>query len=363
MRRGAFAVWILAGCGPKQGPAEPAGPSTPILPAPEATRYAVGPSAPRDPRVAELVGEAMLPWDEALSGAAGAIALDLDRSVDLSWARWAARRAGYPHPVVAVIDGIEPIDQLPLSLGDALRARIQMGEHVGLARARGADGDRWVALIGRPSLVLDPFARVVDVGAEIPLGGDRPADVLLQSPSGEWTSAPLPGSVVLDEPGEWWLAVLRPGDPSDVWVSVPVYAGERPPPTAPIDLPGVPATGPEDAVAGALDALDAVRDHYDLPALREEPTLATLGQRPLEQVLDGTWSRAAGESRLEAAGFVGGPVAQVWCRATTPEACVDDLLTRPDARASILDPRLLVVGVAAQADTAGVTMVVDLATE
>ncbi len=353
----------LLGCGPKKAPDAPDGPSLPILPAPEATRYAVGPSAPRDGRVAALVDEAMLPWDEALSGAAGAIALDTGRGVDLSWARWAARRAGYPHPVVAVVEGIEPVDAVPSSLGDALRGRIAMGEHVGVARARVLGGDRWVALIGRPGVVVEPFDRVVEVGAEIPIETDRPATGRLLSPAGVETVVDLPGAVTLDAPGEWWLGVIDPRDDAAVWISVPLYAGVRPPPGSPVELPGVAASGPSDAEADALAALAAVRDHFDRPPLRVEPTLSTLGAHPLQQVLAGAWDRAAGEARLAGAGFVGGPVAQVWCRAATAPACIDDLLTRPDARGAILDARLRVVGVAAQVDTAGVTMVVDLASE
>ena len=46
-------------------------PESPILPAPEASNYAVGESQAKDPFVARVAKG--LPWDEALSGAAAGL--------------------------------------------------------------------------------------------------------------------------------------------------------------------------------------------------------------------------------------------------------------------------------------------------
>lgn len=358
----ASVVLFVLGCGPK-APPEPAAVAAPILPAPEAALYAVGESAPRDPLVFGVVQEATLPWDEALSGAAGAVALDESRPVDLSWARWAALRAGYPHPVVAVVEGVEGADVPPAGLGDAIRAQLRMGDHLGLARARSVAGDRWVAIIGRPGLLLDPVPRFIELGARLPITGDREARLHVRAPDGAISESALPFEQRLEQPGAWWFALSDPRGEGAHWASFPVHVGERPPPTGALDLPGEPAVGPDDAVGQALDLVATLRDHHELPTLAEDPTLATLATRPLEQVVAGSWQAAEGEARLQGAGFVGGPVGQAWCRGTTVAACLDDLAARPDGWRTILHPAMRVVGVAAQVDSAGVTMVVNLASE
>lgn len=349
-------------CGPK-APLEPPPVAAPILPAPEAALYAVGESAPRDPLVFRVVQGSTLPWDEALSGAAGAMALEESRPLDLSWARWAALRAGYPHPVVAVVEGLEAADRAPLGLGEAIHGQLHIGDHLGLARARSATGDRWIALVGRSRLVLDPVPRFVDLGEAVPLTGDRSAHVVVRAPDGSLREDVLPCEIRLDQPGGWWVALADPRAPGEHWTSFPVHAGERPPPTGALDLPGEVAVGPGDAIGLALDLLDALRAHHDLPALDEDPTLSTLASQPLAKVVAGTWDGAEGEARLQGAGFVGVPVGQAWCRAVTVAGCLDDLAARPDGWRTILDPRMRVVGLDVQVDSAGVTMLVNLASE
>jgi hypothetical protein len=357
-------AWIALfalGCGPKSPPASL--PTGPILPAPEAGLYAVAVGVPADSLVAAVVEEGVLPWDEALSGAAGAVALDRDRRPDLSWARWAARRAGYPHPIVSMFEGNETADVLPAALASAAQSQLQMGDHIGVARARGPSGDRWVVLVGRPQVLLDPLPRVVDTGQPVSVIPDRPAAGFILAPDGERRIVPLPGPFTPDQVGEWWVALHAPGNPDDVWASFPIYAGVMPSPVAPLGLPGIDVVGKADARGEALDVLVELRAHYEVATLESDRTLDTLAELPLSQVLEGTWERAKGEARLAGAGYVGGPLAQVWCRASTVAACVDDLATRPGTRQVILDRRMRVVGVAAQTDTSGVTMVVNLASE
>lgn len=362
MHRSMMLLLLAVGCGPK-APPEPAPVAAPILPAPEAALYAVGASAARDPLVFRVVQDATLPWDESLSGAAGAMALEEGRPLDLSWARWAALRAGYPHPVVAVVEGLEAADLTPVGLGDALHRQLRMGDHLGLARARSATGDRWIALVGRPRLLLDPVPRFVDLGARLPLSADRPARVLVRAPDGSIREDTLPCELRLDQPGGWRIALEDPRQPGRLWAGFPVHAGERPPPTGGLDLPGAPVVGPDDAIGLGFELIDALRDHHGLAPLAEDQTLSTLAAQPLSRAIAGTWDRTAGEARLQGAGFVGVPVGQAWCRAATVAGCLDDLALRPDGWRTILDPRMRVVGLDVQVDSAGVTMLVNLASE
>ncbi|MEC8423461.1 MAG: hypothetical protein VX000_06765, partial [Myxococcota bacterium] len=351
---GSLLVIALVGCG-RKSPPEPPAAATPILPAPEAALYATGESAPRDSLVFRVVQESSLPWDEALSGAAGSVALDAGRTLDLSWSRWAALRAGYPHPVVAVVEGSEAADRGPVGLGDAIHAQLRMGDHLGLARARSTTGDRWIALVGRPGLLLDPIPRFVEVGVDVPISGDRPARLLIRAPDGTVVEDALPCEVRLDQQGGWWFSLEDPRAPGDRWASFPVFAGERPPPTGGLDLPGDTVVGPDDAAGLAFELIGQLRRHYDLAELDADATLSTLAALPLAQVVAGEWDGEGGEARLQGAGFVGGPVGQAWCRGATVAGCLDDLATRPGGWRTILDPRMRVVGLDAQVDSAGVT--------
>ena len=106
-----------------------------------------------------------------------------------------------------------------------------------------------------------------------------------------------------------------------------------------------------------------IRSAFEAVALAEDGTLQTLARHPLEQVLDGSWDRDAGEARLRGAGFVGGPVAQLWCAATTVESCIDELLADADGRAALLHPQLRLGGAAAQVRTDGVVVLLNLTSE
>ena len=64
----------LLSCAPKELPPPPL-PPAPILPAPDGEFYATGTSEPRDPLIAQAVSVG-LPWQESLSGAATALALE-----------------------------------------------------------------------------------------------------------------------------------------------------------------------------------------------------------------------------------------------------------------------------------------------
>lgn len=356
---------LALACGPKTPPAEVVpefeAPVSPIVPSPDGARYVTGAGTPRDPLVAKVIGED-LPWDESLAGAAAGLALDDAVLPSLEGAAWAAVRAGYPYPVVTVLTGEVPPGEFPVGLGDGVRSNLRPGDDLGLVRARTNRVDRWVAVIGRPLMDLGAFEREGPVGREVDLGSGLGAHWSLVSPTGNQTDGVLPATLRLDEEGEYWLVVRREADDALV-VSIPLYAGMRVPGEPVLVLPGAPANAPGEAVAQGYALLDGVREAFDLVAIQHDPTLETLAQRPLERVADGSWSRADGEARLRAAGFVGGPAVQLSCAAKTVAACLDRLMTDVDGRVALLDPQLRVGGIAAQVETGGLRLVLNLASE
>lgn len=353
----------LVGCAKNKPPAAtPVDPgATPVLPAPEGSHYALGVDVPTDPLVGDVVRTGLFIWVESLSGAATRLVLDTERAPTLDAARWAAVRAGYPHPITEIIEGTEPAGVVPTELIDVLRARLRQGDHLGLVRARTAAGDKWLALIGRPAVTVAEFAREHPVGTTLELDADALGGWVAVSPQGSVQHGALPLAVQLDTAGEWWVE-LRASDTRPL-LALPVYAG-TPTPVAPLlhdfpdDLPD--PTALPDLV---LDALDEIRSTFELPALDWDPTLATLATTPVRQVRAGTWDHTAGVQRLRGAGFLGGPLEQVTCTAPSVPACIHNLMRHADDRAALLNPGMRLVGVAGEVRTDGVTLVANLSSE
>ena len=354
-------VWLtICACAPKPVPVAEPTDEPPILPAPEAAMYAHGPSAPKDAMVA--VAAHGLAWDEALSGAAGAIAVTGEEPT-MPVVRWAAIRAGYPYPVLTAVAGRSDRDVAPQEMLDRISELLGPQDDLGLARARVASSDVWVALVGRAPSRLVPFPREVAVGDAVvlaPEGTPRALEWALVSPRGELRTGTLPAEVVLDHMGEWWLEVASPN--GHVVASVPLYAGMTTPPR-PVVLEDAGVSGPTEASAVLLDDVNRVRQAFHLSAVALDSTLTTLADWPLEQVVGGTWVREEGEKRLLAAGFVGGPVAQLACTEASVIDCVDGWLRKPRDRARVLDPGFRVGGVAVQVRTDGITAVLNLASD
>lgn len=195
-------VWlsVCCACAPKPAATEsPTDDDTPILPAPDAGMYAHGPSAPKDAMVA--VAAEGLAWDEALSGAAGAIAVT-GNDPTMPAVRWAAIRAGYPYPVLTAVTGSSDHGVAPDGMLERIRNLLRPGDDLGLARARVGAADVWVALVGRTAGRLVPFPREVEVGDAVMLAPDAtlrgPLEWTLVSPRGELRTGKLPADVVLD---------------------------------------------------------------------------------------------------------------------------------------------------------------------
>jgi hypothetical protein len=349
---------------PEPPPPPPSPDAPPILPSPEGSHYALGTRQPADPIVEAIVRKGLFPWVESLSGAATTIALDTTHHPTLSAAQWAAIRAGYPHPVLTIVEGTEPPGTLPDELIGALAPNLRIGDHLGLVRARTAAGDRWVAIVGRPAVELNPFPREYPVGATLEVTGSSLAQWVLVSPSGKRSSGSLPLTAPLGQAGEWWLEFQASPADSTQLMGVPIYVGIPTPkaPTIPVhDVGELP--GPEELRDRALDALFDVRAAFDLPEFAWDATLASLAATPVQQVLAGTWDAGKGVQRLRGAGFIGGPAAQLTCTASSVEACVTSLAHHADTRAQLLDPGLRLVGVAGEVRTSGVTLVLNLSSE
>ena len=349
---------LLMSCAPKVEPPPPL-PPAPILPSPDGKLYATGQSDPRDPLVAQVVSGG-LPWQESLSGAATALALEQPFAPELSSAKWAAVRAGYPHPIRTMLVASVTQDDVPDALISELQRAVSAGDDIGLVRARAGGSDRWVALLGRPSVHLSPFPRELALGEALVLESDGDLTYRLLSPSNILSTGRLPAEPRLSESGEWWLELRRREQPV---LSIPLHVDMQTPPAPILTLPGAESARPSDAVALAYELLSEIRGAFEVAGLATDPTLETLASYPLQQALEGTWEQEAGESRLRGAGFVGGPVGQLTCTGRTVAVCLDTLLWSLDDRAVLLDPGLRVVGAAAQVSTEGITMVLNAASE
>jgi len=358
-RAALLAALLAAGC-PKEAP--PAGPpevvpDTPVLPAPLAPAYARGAEVPADPLVARVVEQGGLRWSESLSGAAGALALS---GAPAGSATWACVRAGYPHPVELRIQGLEAAGAWPSGLIEQLRGRVRAGDDVGLARARSLSGDRWVALVGRPQIEVPPFPRELRVGEVLTLP-DLGVHYALVSPRGRIVEGATPLRHALDAPGEWLLELIQPSDGRTL-LSAPLFVGEATPLDPPFAESGPPA-GPDAARAELLRLIDDLRADHGLPTLSGDPTLDGLARHPLEQLRAGAWDRGAGEARLRAAGFVGGPVAQLSCAGPTVAACLGQIAGQARGRVALLQPGLRLVGLATEVRADGLLVVLNLSSE
>jgi hypothetical protein len=329
----------------------------PILPADRARVYAVGATAPRDLLVAQVVAHAGLPWVEALSGAAGRMALDPTARPDPLDARWLAAVAGYPHHVDAVIFGEEAAGAFPVGLLRALDGRLPPGAQLGLARARVLERDRWVALIGLPAVELAAFPREYAKGAPLLLPADRPGRWALVSPLGALRSGALPVDAVLDVDGEWWLEI----ETAQGKTGLPLYVDMDTPPAPLLRSAGERVAGPAETEARAHAVLAELREAFGAPGLSPEATLRALSRQPLDEAKEGRWDGEAAVGRLRAAGFVDGPAVALRCAGPTVPACVDQWMRAPAARAQLLDPALGAAGFGVETSTDGVQLVLQAA--
>ena len=284
-----FILMLLMACGPKKPVEEPPQPvdstANPVLPALEAPAYAERQTLPSDELVAQ-VALGMI-WDEALSGASAALALS-DAAPSLEAAQHAAHRAGFPYPVRVISSGMVDAGKHPDALLRTLHKVMGKSDRLGLARARKGMSDHWVALLSAPVDKLEPFEREQPLGAEVQIRAVGPGTWMAISPSGAVKSGRMPASIKLDEEGEWWLEV---DGLHETIAAVPLFVGMKTPVSPVIDLPGETISGPVAAADEALLLVSSVREAFAMTSLRDDGTLETLAQYPLDLLLSGQWDR------------------------------------------------------------------------
>jgi hypothetical protein len=335
---------LLASCAHQPSTAQLDAP--PSLPAPQSRIFQRAPGTPSDPAVARLVGGVR--WDTALSGAAGGLGVEASMGV-VSYQSWevreAAWKAGYPIPVKQVRAWTTPVGGAPpAELLDWL-ATVDEATDIGLVRTRSPETDAWVALAARPRLELPAFPREGRVGTELrfpPLPGFR---LVWSDPVGGLDEASLDTERVigLHTPGCWLIDVR---DEQGTAARFPVWVGVSPPDIRLYDLPDLPSDPLERA--GAL--LDEARALAERPEWIRDPTLDLVAQKRLAEP-DGDLAEM-----LDHLGYDSSKAGSFSCEGPTLEACIDQVLWRPESRRAIVAPQRL-SGLALEAKGGGVRLV------
>jgi len=340
---------LLCSCGgtrpPTQVQLQSLGDAAPRLPAPEAGVYATHLTAPSDPLVSTVLGD--IPWEESLSGAAGALGVELagGRPTDAWVIRWAALRAGYPFPIDEFSYERVAEGAVSQSILEILQQTAQPHDHAGLVRVRGGQGDYWVGLVSHPRIELQPVPRALPLGGELELVCTS-SDVLqlsLVSPSGHLELSDLRQgrSIALDEEGEHWVEIR---DSVGVAAAFSVYVGEMDDLTAPLPQTTHIAADPYSLELDTWDLLDEVRAFYGWETPAEDPILGPVARAHLDDHM-GYEGPASGAFR----GEPGSCRASMSCGLVVGdgvEACFHQWLVDPSARAALVDPRCDVAGVA-----------------
>jgi hypothetical protein len=297
---------------------------SPVLPSPRGEVYTRVPAEPNDPLVASVVGG--LPWDEALSGVATAVALaeNSGDGMDSCRLRWLAVLAGYPFAPDGWLSTLVPQGQVPTDLIEVARGHARRSADIGLVRARVGEQDRWVLVAARPNGALPVLPRELAVGDDLALGE---GDWEVADPLGELR--PPAATVRLDTPGEW-LVGLRGVDGRFV-AALPVYVDATPPELPPARCEVGAGTAEQRAAAFVA----GVRGRYGFDPLARDPALDSVARARLRAFVAGDPLPDA-RSQLQAAGYIGVPVAAGACVASTVEACLSELWWSPADRGPLV---------------------------
>lgn len=350
-----IAVLALSGC---KKPVEPAVDyrAPPQLPSPVAGTYALVPAHPKDPVVAQLVGERK--WDASLAGAASGLALAMSRGDGgiTPWeVREAAWRAGTPYPVLQVRGWNQGIGgPPPRPLVEWLQT-VDPEHYLGIVRARSSTGEFWVALTAAPRGSVGVQPRQVPVGGSIQLpvieGGSF---VMADSDGGVQTgSTEIEQRFTLGRDGEWLFEIR---DDEGTLALFPVYCGVVPPELALFESTGPTLPDADAAEEHALDLLQEVRAIYGARAWERDPMLDSAARSVLR---DGTSSAHDLARRL---GYDPALFARWECSAASVEGCLDKVLWKPQSRPALLGDTE-VLGVAARLGPTGVHLVALIAAE
>lgn len=363
-----FLPLLLLACPKPEGSGPPVELGPPVLPAPEGAVYTRGQGEPRDalvrwavappPAAKGMEAPAPLPYDEVLSGAAAGAGLAWETlgGLDLPAVRWAAMRAGWPYPIQSWSWDLGPAEAVDLTWLAELRARVQPGQVVGLARVRNPQGDVWVALFSTPTAPLPAFEREYSVGDTLSIPPPEGAAWSLRAAS-PGLALVSGDSLALTEAGEWVLDVVGPT--GALFARVPLYVGERTPEDGPMNELSAPPTDEGAALREALALVNELRSLVDAPPVTVEPLLAAVARKEVARRAEGGLPPTDIEARVRAAGFPEGPVGEVHCRAQSVGECMDGLYWSTDPRRVLLDPKLDAVGAAVVLTDGDVRVVLD----
>lgn len=336
-------MWLLflACVRPGLVPLDPGAP--PRLPSPQSEVYVSVRALSPDPVVVRAFSE---PLDEALSGAAAAIALAMAAHSTLPQGelRWRAILSGYPWPLVTATVATVPTEQVPAELVTAAKG-FSATSDVGLVRSRDGELDRWVLLVGQPTGRFPSFARELAPGARVGLAG---FSFRLSQPDGSVVTGE--GTVQFSAVGEYLLELSQAGS---VATAVPVYVGQKTPQGAPF-AGAASAENAGDLDEEVLVRLDALDLWYKRKPAERDPMLDTIARSRLRQWLAGQ-PLAPAAQHLAAAGYLDGVGGA--CRAATVADCLDAMWWSVDDRAPLSAPVEL-LGWAAMPAAGGVAVVV-----
>ena len=351
---------ILLGCAPKLAP-NPAQESTPVLPALEADVYTLAPTPPADFLVAKIAKG--LPFDEALAGAAAALAIPLSQSQSASFdsadLTWACIRAGWPYPLSDMRSLRVAKDGLPEGLLAELE--IQDTSRVGLVRARGANSDTWVYLQSEVIAPAHAFLKTHELNTAFPnpFPKESPVKTHLLSPSGVVHT--LRGEQQLDEVGEWLLESHIQGQRV---LLAALFVDMEAPQKAILPYQGADADQ-KDPAALAARLLSQMHKVYFATekGLKRESALDTSARMALKAWKAGLDLPAA-HVRFEKLGYVREPRGELLCTGDSVRACIDNLFWSVPLRKVLLSENHTLVGVAAsEADKGQLTLMINLAAQ
>ena len=316
-------------CGPK-APTATMLEAAPKLPAPRAPAYATARTVPSDPVIARIVEEKA--WNESLSGAAAGLALGWSAgSGSLSgWeVREAAWQAGWAWPIQEVRGWITGQGDPPPDDLMAWLEGIGPDQDIGLVRARGRNGDAWVALRSTPRGPTLPRPRQVEVGDALAFSPQPGVELTIADPSGVVTTMDLGSERVVhaDLPGEW---LVETRDEKGVISLYPVYAGLVPPEATVLATVDHPSSD-EDAEKTFARILTDVRATYGRKPYSNDPLLDAA-----------TTSMGSGRAATRAAdvarnlGYRPETTWKISCRGRTLTECADHVLWNPRARSALL---------------------------
>ncbi|MCA9568068.1 MAG: hypothetical protein KC656_09510 [Myxococcales bacterium] len=346
-----IALLLALGCPKPAAPVLPSWETVPSLPSPTAGAYNRSLEAPPDAELARLVEGRR--WDASLSGTAAGLALDLIRTdTDRLLTRWKVResawRAGWPYPIDdakawrALEDGAPPPQLL------AWLEALGPDDDLGLVRARGSQGDLWVALKAHPRRDLGRIPRQLAQGGELVLPALPGARYAVADANGRLHAGALDAAVTLQagSRGEW---LVRIDDDQGRVALFPVYVGIVPP-LLPLIEDVVPVRTAVDAIARTESLLATIRSAYG----STKPARDFMLDAGARSLLSGGGTTSDGV--LGSLGLDPARTALWTCEGTTIEACLDGLIWTPEHRMALLDDASD-VGLAADVGAEGVRLV------